>query len=192
MNLKVWLHGLAAAAVGAFSSSVTALVVDPAKFNFTTGGFLALGEVSLVAAIVAVAGYLAKSPLPDSSASSSQAQKLGVILLCVLLFGSATGCPQKAATTLPQGALNTFDADSYSALITAQATLTVFKADTALMAIPQAKVVVNQAIQDYDLALSAWKAYHAGGGNSTAVTLALTTLSTDILKAQGLIPGGGK
>lgn len=91
----------------------------------------------------------------DEKFISNQAQKFGVILLCVLFFGSATGCSQKAATALPQNALNTFDADSYSALITAQATLNVFKADQTLMAIPQAKTAVNQAIKDYDLALSA-------------------------------------
>jgi hypothetical protein len=94
MTLKVWLHGLAAAAVGAFSSSIALMIVDPAKFNFSTDGFLALGKVSLVAAIVAVSGYLAKSPLPqDSAVSSSSARKLGALALCaVLLMGSTSGC----------------------------------------------------------------------------------------------------
>lgn len=95
MTLKVWLHGLAAAAIGAFSSSITLIIIDPAKFNFSTDGFLSLGKVSLVAAIVAVAGYLAKSPLPETSspAVGDSTRKLGALALCaVLLMGSVTGC----------------------------------------------------------------------------------------------------
>lgn len=102
------------------------------------------------------------------------------------------GCVHNPAATLPKGAINSFDADTYSALIATQATLNSFKANAELMALPQGKTFVKQAIQDYNTALSAWKAYHSGGGNSTAVTLAITTLTTDILKIQGVIPGGGK
>lgn len=93
MTLKVWLHGLAAAAIGAFSSSITLILVDPAKFNFSADGFLSLSKVSLVSSIIAVAGYLAKSPLPQDSTSSSPVQKLGAMALCaVLLMGSTAGC----------------------------------------------------------------------------------------------------
>lgn len=93
MTFKLWLHGLTAAAIGAFSSSITLLIVDPAKFNFSAEGFLSLAKVSLVAAIVAVAGYLAKSPLPESSSDSSTTRKLGVWMLCAfLLLGTTTGC----------------------------------------------------------------------------------------------------
>jgi uncharacterized membrane protein len=95
MTVKIWLHGLMAAAIGAFSSSITLIIVDPAKFNFSTDGFLSLGKVSLVAAILAVAGYLAKSPLPTNAANSSRdsLRKLGAVALCaVLLMGATTGC----------------------------------------------------------------------------------------------------
>lgn len=101
MQLKVWLHGLAAAAIGAFSTSITVLVVDPTKFNFSGEGFLSLAKVSIVAAIVAVAGYLAKSPLPEEAATTGQAQKLGALLLCsVLLMGTTTGCTGQDVATV--------------------------------------------------------------------------------------------
>lgn len=99
MNFKLWLHGLAAAAIGAFSSSITLVVIDPAKFNFSGEGFLSLAKVSLVSSIVAVAGYLAKSPLPEEN--QDQARKIGALFLCaILLMGTTTGCTAQDVATV--------------------------------------------------------------------------------------------
>ena len=64
-TVKQWLHGLAAAAIGAASSAVPTMIVDPATFNLH-GGLGKLGEVVLLSALVAVAAYLKQSPLPGS------------------------------------------------------------------------------------------------------------------------------
>lgn len=104
------------------------------------------------------------------------------------LLVAVSGCFK--SNTLPTGAINTFDADSYQTLMTAQATLNSFKAQepTIVVTVPAFKTVLNQAIADYNVAEGAWQTYHAGGGNSAAVTAALTTLAVDITKLAGLIP----
>lgn len=122
--------------------------------------------------------------------------KFSEILACAILIASlvgfttsVVGCKQVAAS-LPTGALNTFDADSYESLMVAQATLNTLKADAPAIevSVPQFKTVLNQAIADYNIAENAWQTYHDGGANGPAVTTALSTLATDILKVQGLIP----
>ena len=67
MNTKAWLHGLAGAAIGAIGSSVSVMIVDPTTFNFTPAGWLKLGEISLVSAVLAAALYLKQSPLPNDA-----------------------------------------------------------------------------------------------------------------------------
>ncbi len=65
MTPKAWLHSILAAAISAAASSVTAGIVDPAKFNFTLSGIEHLGEFALVNAFLAVALILKQSPLPQ-------------------------------------------------------------------------------------------------------------------------------
>lgn len=64
MNWKAWLHSLLAAAISSAAGSITASIVDPAKFNFTASGLAHLGEFALVNAGLAVALILKQSPLP--------------------------------------------------------------------------------------------------------------------------------
>ena len=71
MNLKAWLHSLAAAAISAFATSVTAAIVDPSNFNFTLAGFERLAAVGGLSAIVAVLALLKQSPLPDGTQVSA-------------------------------------------------------------------------------------------------------------------------
>lgn len=64
--LILWLKGIAAAAIGGAANSITVLIVDPANFNFNEG----LGKLATVAgvgALLAVAAYLAKSPIWTSA-----------------------------------------------------------------------------------------------------------------------------
>lgn len=62
MPLQTWLKGLLAAAVGGAANSITAFVVDPNHFNFTDG-IGKLASFAGVGSLLAVAGYLAKSPV---------------------------------------------------------------------------------------------------------------------------------
>lgn len=101
------------------------------------------------------------------------------------------GC--KPVKSIP-GAINSFDGASYESLMVAQAALNTLKQDAPSIepTVPQFKPVLNQAIQDYNIAEQAWQQYHAGKGSSAAVSAALATVATDILKVQGMIPTGGK
>jgi hypothetical protein len=65
MNTKtigLWIKGLAAAAVGGAANVVTLLLVDPLRFS---GDLKATGSAAAIGALIAVAGYLKKSPLPE-------------------------------------------------------------------------------------------------------------------------------
>jgi UDP-N-acetylmuramyl pentapeptide phosphotransferase/UDP-N-acetylglucosamine-1-phosphate transferase len=62
--MKTWIKGLVSAAIGAAANSVTVIVVAPETFNLQDG-LPKLASVAAVSAIVAVASYLKKSPLPN-------------------------------------------------------------------------------------------------------------------------------
>jgi UDP-N-acetylmuramyl pentapeptide phosphotransferase/UDP-N-acetylglucosamine-1-phosphate transferase len=62
--MKTWIKGLVSAAIGAVANSVTVIVVAPETFNLQDG-LPKLASVAAVSAIVAVASYLKKSPLPN-------------------------------------------------------------------------------------------------------------------------------
>jgi hypothetical protein len=64
-TLRMWLHGLAAAAVGGASTAASAALVDSQAFNFTHAGLVALAKVSATAAFIAALAYLKQSPLPQ-------------------------------------------------------------------------------------------------------------------------------
>jgi hypothetical protein len=110
------------------------------------------------------------------------------ILAVLALTGALYGC-HAASAPLPQGALNTFDADSYASLMVAEASLNSFKTSSVVASSPTGKKALNQAITDYNVGEAAWQAYHAGGGNSAAVTAALATIATDILNLSGILGG---
>ena len=59
-----WLKGLVSAAIGGAANSITVMIVDPVAFNLTDG-FGKVASVAAVSAIVAMAMYLKKSPLPE-------------------------------------------------------------------------------------------------------------------------------
>lgn len=70
MNLKTWIHSIIAAAVGGAATSVSAVLVAPTSFNFTSIGWENIGKVALAGAIIPVLALLKKSPLPDTSTSN--------------------------------------------------------------------------------------------------------------------------
>ncbi|HUB59042.1 MAG TPA: hypothetical protein VL975_01165 [Candidatus Micrarchaeia archaeon] len=73
-RLELWFKGLVAAgisgAAGGVLTGFAAVGIDPHHFNFQTGigsTFRIALAASLINAIIGVAAYLQKSPLPDES-----------------------------------------------------------------------------------------------------------------------------
>jgi hypothetical protein len=70
---EIWLRGIVAAAISGLAGGVltgfAAVGIDPAHFNLATG-FGATCKMAaaaaLINAVIGVAGYLQKSPLPDA------------------------------------------------------------------------------------------------------------------------------
>jgi hypothetical protein len=63
-NLKVWVHGLAAAAISAFASAASGAIALPGVFTFDRAGFLNMVKLAAVPALLAVFAYLKSSPMP--------------------------------------------------------------------------------------------------------------------------------
>lgn len=63
-NIKIWLHGLFAAAIGSFATAASGAVVMPNVFNFTHEGLLNMLKLSVVPALASIFTYLKQSPLP--------------------------------------------------------------------------------------------------------------------------------
>ena len=114
------------------------------------------------------------------------------LLLCLLLpIGCATATaptPPTAPTAPLAGSVNQFDADSYKTLMVIQASynslLSSYKANPT--GLTNLKAPLDQIAQDYNLAESAWQAYHATAVATTppspAVTAALNKVQSDISK----------
>jgi hypothetical protein len=67
-NVKVWLHGIAGAFLGALGNGISNLLVDPQAYNlYTLAGLRKLALSSLISAAVAVGLYLKSSPVPQLS-----------------------------------------------------------------------------------------------------------------------------
>ena len=63
-NIKVWLHGLAAAAISAFASAASVAIALPSVFTFDRNGFINMAKLATVPALLAVFAYLKSSPVP--------------------------------------------------------------------------------------------------------------------------------
>jgi hypothetical protein len=63
-NIKVWLHGLAAAAISAFASAASGAIALPSVFTFDRNGFINMAKLATVPALLAVCAYLKSSPVP--------------------------------------------------------------------------------------------------------------------------------
>ena len=115
--------------------------------------------------------------------------KLASVFVALLILA---GCPSTTTTpaTLPPGALNQFDATSYTSLMGAQAVLNSVKADISKLP-PDAKPALNKAIASYNTAEAAWQAYHASKSNDqAALTAAITQAVTDVSTLLSQISGG--
>jgi hypothetical protein len=168
MSLKVWLQGLAAAAIGASASSITAIIVDPTKFSFAPDGFLALGKISLVAAIVAVAGYLAKSPLPDDTTvtPSSSAQKLGALALCAIVLMGTIGCTSAQVATVVKD-IATYAQEAQPIITEAIALIGAFSAADGSTSSPSLQSTGSQIKTDLAALVSLCNTYTANPSTTT-------------------------
>lgn len=63
MNWKPWLYGLFSAFMGGGASAVSAMVIDPVKFNMADG-FSNMLSMWVVSGLISAALYLKQSPLP--------------------------------------------------------------------------------------------------------------------------------
>jgi hypothetical protein len=66
MNLKAWLHSLAAAAIGGASTALLSAGFMPETFNFSHQGLINVAKVAFCGAIVPVLTLLKQSPVPGS------------------------------------------------------------------------------------------------------------------------------
>ena len=118
---------------------------------------------------------------------------MGIILALTPLLLLSSGCSTTPKPqTLPPGALNTFDAQSYVDLMGAQAVLNSVKADYAKGNLPAAaKPALNTAIASYNVAEAAWQAYHATGTGDTAkVTNSIQQAVADAVTLLTATTGG--
>ncbi len=63
---KAWLHGLFAAAISAFATSASGVIMLPTVFNFTHDGIINMIKVAGVPALFSAFTYLKQSPLPGA------------------------------------------------------------------------------------------------------------------------------
>jgi hypothetical protein len=63
-NLKVWIHGLAAAGISAFASAASGAIALPSVFTFDKTGLVNMVKLATVPAMLAVFAYLRSSPVP--------------------------------------------------------------------------------------------------------------------------------
>jgi hypothetical protein len=66
-SLKIWVHGLAAAAISAFASAASGAIALPNVFTFDRVGFTNMVKLATVPALLAVFAYLKSSPIPTFS-----------------------------------------------------------------------------------------------------------------------------
>jgi hypothetical protein len=64
-SFRVWVHGLAAAAISAFATAASGAIALPGVFTFDRAGFSNMVKLATVPALLAVFAYLKSSPVPE-------------------------------------------------------------------------------------------------------------------------------
>lgn len=112
----------------------------------------------------------------------NQNLRLAAALMLALCMVTLAGC-QHSTKTLPPGAINTFDADSYNTLITCQAAIN--SAVAQFGADKKAIPFIDDSIASFNTAIAAYKTYHnAGGGNIGELQADLNALVNSIAHLQ--------
>jgi hypothetical protein len=117
-----------------------------------------------------------------------------ILWVCLILICGAlliSGCAHQVTATLPPGALNAFDADSYRTLADGHAAVQSLQQQAAggtLVLTVSQKQVLNKAITDVNTADHLYSLYHAeGSGDTTALSTAIQQVVAD-LAALATIP----
>lgn len=63
-NTRLWLHGLLAAAITAFSTAASGVIALPTVFTFDKNGCINMVKMAAVPTFLAVFAYLKQSPVP--------------------------------------------------------------------------------------------------------------------------------
>jgi hypothetical protein len=71
-NLKIWVHGLAAAGISAFASAASGAIALPSVFTLDKTGLLNMVKLATGPALLAVFAYLKSSPIPPLSVTSGK------------------------------------------------------------------------------------------------------------------------
>ena len=64
-NLKIWIHGLLAAAISAFATAASGAIALPTVFTLDRNGLINMIKLATVPALLAVFAYLKQSPVPN-------------------------------------------------------------------------------------------------------------------------------
>lgn len=75
---KVWLHSIAAAAIGGSAAALGAVITAPDSFSWNTAGAVKLAQIAVIGAVVPVLALLKQSPLPGDSAPVDGANSLNL------------------------------------------------------------------------------------------------------------------
>lgn len=75
-NTKLWLHGLTAAAITAFSTAASGVIALPTVFSFDRNGLMNMLKLCAVPTALAVFAYLQKSPVPGTILEPGDTAKL--------------------------------------------------------------------------------------------------------------------
>jgi len=68
MNWKVWLQGLIAAGVTAFSTAISGALALPTVFTWDKNGLFNLLKLATIPTVLAFFGYLKQNPVPQLQA----------------------------------------------------------------------------------------------------------------------------
>lgn len=69
---KVWVHSLAAAAIGGGANAILGALAMPDTFNFSHAGLINLAKIALMGILVPVLTLLKQTPLPPDNPTPPQ------------------------------------------------------------------------------------------------------------------------
>lgn len=74
MTLKAWLHGILAAFISTFATSLSGALALPTVFNMSHDGICNMVKMAGLPAILSVLAILKQSPLPTLSVETTNTQ----------------------------------------------------------------------------------------------------------------------
>ena len=109
-------------------------------------------------------------------------------IMVVLMLLSSLGCAGKKVVAVHPGSVSDYDSYAYDLLLTEQAAITEARAQFVAGKLPaEAHDPLNKASNQYNATLAIWKAYHATGGDATALQQAINVLVATVGALQGVL-----